>query len=121
MTVDTALLRTRSRNLDQAGFPHSAEAVAEAADEIDALRAALAATPHAPLCHLLMVRDGEPCSCAKSALSEVAVMGTASTLYPDVHRLTVAGPHGRVLGLPAIAGVRLDVDQHHLTVNYSNP
>ena len=47
----------------------------EAANELDALRteraalrAALAAVPHAELCRLLMVRDAEPCSCAKSTV-----------------------------------------------------
>lgn len=48
----------------------------EAADELDALRTerdalhtALAAVPHAELCRLLMVRDAEPCSCAKSTIT----------------------------------------------------
>lgn len=93
MTVDTTELRTRAR-LIEPGFPGTAAAVAAAADEIDALR---------------------------NVTPEVAVTGTATTDYPDVTRLTVAGPHGRVVGLPQIAGVLVDVDGPHLTVSYTNP
>lgn len=116
MTVDTALLRTRSRNLEQAGFPHSAAAVAEAADEIDALRAKVASAPHLAVCTYMTAHFAEPCSCWKTETQ------LESPLALDaVTRLTVAGPHGPVVGLPRVAGVHLDVADHHLTVSYTNP
>lgn len=125
MAVDTTELRTRAR-LIEPGFPGTAAALLAVADENDALRAALAVIPHAPLCQLLMLRDDEPCSCAKSAAHEpsgppLAVTGMTAVHYPAARRLTVAGPHGNVLGLPAVASVRVDLHDDHLTVSYTNP
>lgn len=120
-----------TRTVRNADFGAAREARAQlygAADEIDRLtdhvaqlERALAAVPHEELCRLLMVRDDEPCSCAKSVLPEIAVTGVATTSYPDATRLTVAGPHGPVVGLPRVAGVHIDIDDHHLTVTYDNP
>ncbi|MGW8430915.1 hypothetical protein ACWGJ9_07295 [Curtobacterium citreum] len=117
MTVDTAELRTRARNVDAMALPGTSDALSAAADEIDALRATLASAPHLAVCTYMTEHFAEPCSCWK----------TETALEPPlaldaVTRLTVAGPHGPVLGLPRVAGVHLDVDgSHHLTVSYSNP
>jgi hypothetical protein len=117
MTVDTTELRTRSKIVD-ADLPLTAKAMVAAADELDALRRALAAIPHAPLCQLLMVRDDEPCSCAKSAVADttpapvvnpmVLVPDETSVTYLGVTRLDVHGPAGRVLGVLGLTGAHVE-------------
>lgn len=115
MTADTTELRTRAR-LIEPGFPGTAEAVTAAAAEIDALRAQLASAPHLAVCTYMTAHFAEPCSCWKTETQ------LESPLALDaVTRLTVAGPHGPVVGLPRVAGVHLDVADHHLTVSYTNP
>jgi len=117
MTTDTAELRTRARNVAEMELPGTARALTEAADEIDALRRALATVPHAELCRLLMVRDGEPCSCEKSAaptplapsLDPLVLIPDATTItYLGVTRLNVHGPAGRVLGVFGLTGAQVE-------------
>lgn len=115
MTVDTTELRARSKIIDP-GLPLTAKAMTDAADELDALRRALAAVPHAELCRLLMTRDDEPCSCEKSAVPQVQVTGTATVRYPDVTRLEVHGPAGRVVGLFALTGALVDLQDDGRTL-----
>lgn len=120
MTVDTTVLRTRARNLAEMNLPGTSGALTEAANEIDTLRAALAAVPHAELCRLLMTRDDEPCSCEKSALGDTApapsldplvlIPDATTVTYLGVTRLNVHGPAGRVLGLLGLTGAH--VEQH---------
>jgi hypothetical protein len=130
VTIDTTELRKASTAVYLAVEAPVAKDLSDklrgSADEIDALRRALAEVPHAELCRLLMVRDDEPCSCAKSALPAPAGLTPAipdavRITYLDARSLTVAGPHGPVLGLPRVASVRVDRDDDHLTVSYTNP
>jgi hypothetical protein len=117
VTVDTAELRTRAKVIEP-GFPHIATAITEAADELDALRRALAEVPHAPLCQLLMVRDEEPCSCPKSIVTAppaaptvnpmVLIPDETSVTYLGVTRLDVHGPAGRVLGVLGLTGAHVE-------------
>jgi hypothetical protein len=115
MTVDTTELRTRARNLAEMDLPGTSAALTAAADEIDALRRALAAVPHAELCRLLMTRDGEPFSCEKSAITTATppasplVSDETSVTYLGVARLNVFGPGGRVVGLLGVTGVHVDL------------
>lgn len=114
MTVDTTELRARSKIIDP-GLPLTAKAMVAAADELDALRRALAAVPHAELCRLLMTRDGEPCSCEKSAIATAStpasplVSDETSVTYLGVTRLNVFGPGGLVNGVLGVTGVHVDL------------
>ncbi|TDW69146.1 hypothetical protein EDF51_106130 [Curtobacterium sp. PhB25] len=113
MTVDTTELRTRARNLADMDLPGTSAALTAAADEIDTLRTALAAVPHAELCRLLMTRDDEPCSCEKSAIATVnplVIADATSVTYLAARRLDVQGPVGRLVGVLGITGVH--VEQH---------
>jgi hypothetical protein len=92
-------------------------------DEITQLRAALAAVPHAELCRLLMVRDAEPCSCAKSLhpapVQQVTPLlsDATSVTFLGVNRLNVHGPHGRVIGLLALTGASVDLQDDGRTLH----
>lgn len=112
MTVDTAELRTRARNLAEMDLPGTSAALIAAADEIDTLRTGLAAVPHAELCRLLMTRDDEPCSCEKSSLLVTAapplLSDETSVTYLGVTRLNVFGPGGRVVGVLGVTGVHVE-------------
>lgn len=113
MTVDTTELRTRARNIEAMGLPGTAQALTDSADEIDTLRRALAAVPHAELCRLLMTRDGEPCSCEKSAIATVnpiVIADATSVTYLAARRLDVRGPVGRLVGVLGVT--RVHVEQH---------
>lgn len=123
MTVDTTELRTRARNVAAMELPGTAKALTAAATEIDALRTALAAVPHGELCRLLMVRDDEQCSCAKSLhpapveqATPVLSDGTSIT-YLGATRLNVHGPHGRVVGLLGVTGVHVELHDDGRTVH----
>ncbi|PYY63636.1 hypothetical protein DEJ30_12035 [Curtobacterium sp. MCPF17_003] len=113
MTVDTTEQRTRARNMEAMGLPGTAQALTDSADEIDTLRRALAAVPHAELCRLLMTRDGEPCSCEKSAIAtspaSPLLSDETSVTYLGVTRLNVFGPGGRVVGLLGVTGVHVEL------------
>lgn len=118
MTVDTTELRTRATNLSEMDLPGSARALTDAANELDTLRRALAEVPHAELCRLLMVRDDEPCSCPKSALTSpapapavdplVLIPDETSVTYLGVTRLDVHGPAGRLVGVLGVTGVHVE-------------
>lgn len=119
MTIDTTELRTRARNVAAMELPGTAKALTAAADELDALRIALAAVPHGELCRLLMARDNEPCSCAKSTVPSpppatpavdplVLIPDEMSVTYLGVTRLHVHGPAGRVLGVLGLTGARVE-------------
>jgi hypothetical protein len=118
VTIDTAVLRTRARNLAEMNLPGSSGALTDAATEIDTLRSALAAVPHAELCRLLMTRDDEPCSCEKSALGDTApapsldplvlIPDATTVTYLGVTRLDVHGPAGRLVGVLGVTGVHVE-------------
>jgi hypothetical protein len=119
MPVDTTELRTRARNVAAMELPGTAKALTAAADELDALRTALASVPHGTLCQLLMTRDGEPCSCAKSTAPStppatpvvdplVLIPDEMSVTYLGVTRLHVHGPAGRVLGVLGLTGAHVE-------------
>lgn len=118
MTIDTTELRTRSRNLTEMELPGSAKALAAAADEIDTLRTALAAVPHATVCAYMTSLHGEPCSCAKSAITGdrpapvvdplVLIPDDTSVTYLGVTRLNVHGPAGLVFGTFGLTGAHVE-------------
>jgi len=113
VTVDATELRTRAGNIEAMGLPGTAGALTAAADELDTLRTALAAVPHAELCRLLMTRDNEPCSCEKSAIATanpLVIADATSVTYLAARRLDVHGPVGRLVGVLGVTGVH--VEQH---------
>ncbi|WP_284761557.1 hypothetical protein [Curtobacterium sp. MEB011] len=119
MTVDTTELRTRARNIEAMGLPGTAQALADAADELDALRRALAAVPHAELCRLLMTRDDEPCSCEKSAIATanpLIIPDATSVTYLAARRLNVYGPGGRIVGVLGVTGVHVEQQDDGRTI-----
>lgn len=123
MTVDTTELRTRARNIEAMGLPGTAQALTDSADEIDALRRALAAVPHAELCRMLMTRDGEPCSCEKSAMvtqqqgNPLVIPDATSVTYLAARRLNVYGPVGRVFGVLGVIGVHVEQQDDGRTIH----
>lgn len=120
MTVDTIELRTRARNIEAMGLPGTAQALTDSADEIDTLRTALAAVPHAELCRLLMTRDNEPCSCEKSAIATanpLVIADAASFTYLAARRLNVYGPGGRIVGVLGVTGVHVEQQDDGRTIH----
>jgi len=120
VTVDTTELRKASTAVylavDMPVAKDLSDRLRAAADEIDALRQTVASAPHLAVCAYMTAHFAEPCSCWKTETA----LESPLTLYA-VTRLTVAGPHGPVIGLPHVDRVRLDVVDHHLTVSYTNP
>jgi len=119
VTVDTTELRARSKIIDP-GLPLTAKAMTDAADELDALRGALAAVPHAELCRLLMTRDDEPCSCEKSATAAanpLVIADATSVTYLAARRLNVYGPGGRIVGVLGVTGVHIDQQDDGRTIH----
>jgi hypothetical protein len=128
MTIDTNALRALASVLQQQaveqmsmiGPADDAALVRAAASEIDRLTTALAASPHSNLCSYMVDHFHEPCSCWKADPSPSAGRSVDDAL-DAVTSLTVAGPHGRVLGLPCIRRPRLEFREAALTIHYDNP
>jgi hypothetical protein len=124
MTIDTTALRKASTAVYLAAEAPVAKDLSDklrgAADEIDTLRTALAAAPHSTLCSYMVDHFHEPCSCWKADPSPSAGRSVDDAL-DVITSLTVAGPHGRVLGLPRIRHPRLEFRGTALTVHYDNP
>ncbi|UWD83626.1 hypothetical protein NY057_05115 [Curtobacterium flaccumfaciens] len=119
MTVDTTELRTRARNIGAMGLPGTSAALTASANEIDTLRTALAAVPHAELCRLLMTRDGEPCSCEKSAIATanpLVIPDATSVTYLAARRLNVRGPVGHLVGVLGVTGVHVEQQDDGRTI-----
>lgn len=43
-----------------------------------------------------------------------------SVTYLGARRLSITGPHGRVIGFPTVGSVHVELDGDHLTVSYTN-
>jgi len=135
MTIDTTELRKASTAVYLAAEAPVAKDLSDklraAADEIDTLRKALAASPHSTLCAYMVDHFREPCSCWKADPSPTPGGSITTDLAPSpatlddaldvITSLTVAGPHGRVLGLPRIRHPRLEFRGPALTIHYDNP
>jgi len=110
-----------------------------AADELGRVTSALAEAPHSTLCAYMVDHFREPCSCWKADPSPTPggsiTNDPATTITADlapspgtlddalnvITSLTVAGPHGRVLGLLRIRHPRLEFRGPALTIHYDNP
>ena len=142
MTIDTDALRALTREAlpDEGGRSAAAweadacKALDAAADELDRLTTALTTAPHSTLCSYMVDHFHETCSCWKADPSPAPVGSiTATTITANlapptlddaldvITSLTVAGPHGRVLGLPRIRHPRLEFRGPALTIHYDNP
>lgn len=120
MTVNTTELRTRARNLAEMDLPGTSAALTASANELDTLRTALAAVPHAELCRLLMTRDDEPCSCEKSAIATanpLVIPDATSVTYLAARRLNVHGPVGRLVGVLGVTGVHVEQQDDGRTIH----